>query len=203
MPRIERSFKEQERPFEILVIDCLSTDKTLEIAERMGARIISEHDNNPCESWAKGILEAKGSIISVIGADDYLMPGALKTVRETFNSNFNSWVVGRCLVTKNGELYSASGDDPIDKKTMLVKNLVPCVSCFFTKDLYNRVSGVDTGLRCAQDYDLWMRFLRNGDMPKQIPDHLAVVDYHDGNYSMVHAKDMAEDVSFIKNKYRL
>ncbi len=203
LPRLFRSLKEQEGPYEAFIIDCLSTDDTLDLAKEFGARIVSEQDNSICEAWDKGARNAKGSILCTVSSDDYLMPNALKIVRSEFEKSATSWVIGMCMVIRNGELYSAYGDGPITIETMLEKNLVPAPSSFFTKEAFLNVSGFDTGLKACQDYDLWMRFLRSNYKPTEIPECLAAINVHGDNFSVQNPDIMKSEVKFIRNKYRL
>jgi glycosyltransferase involved in cell wall biosynthesis len=65
-----KSLKNQtEKPFEIIVVDNNSTDKTAEIAKKMGARVIEEKQQGISFSRNAGFDAAKGGIIARIDAD--------------------------------------------------------------------------------------------------------------------------------------
>lgn len=82
-----KSLKEQtEMIYEIIVVDDNSSDKTAEIARRMGAKVIQLKEDPPPgwqgKSWAcwNGFLNSKGKIIVFIDADVRLAPDALKNL---------------------------------------------------------------------------------------------------------------------------
>ena len=80
-------------PLEYIIIDGLSTDKTVEIAESFKERfhergtelrIFSEKDNGIYDAMNKGIDKARGDIIGIINSDDYYEKDAVEAMRDTF-----------------------------------------------------------------------------------------------------------------------
>jgi glycosyltransferase involved in cell wall biosynthesis len=67
---------------EILVVDMKSTDKTVALAEKMGARILSVKRYGYVEpARAKAIQQAKGDWIAIVDADERLTPSLIKELR--------------------------------------------------------------------------------------------------------------------------
>ena len=72
---------------EYIIVDGQSTDNTLSIINKLKderTTVISEKDNGIYDAMNKGISRATGEITGIINADDYYLPGALKTVANTF-----------------------------------------------------------------------------------------------------------------------
>jgi len=76
--------------FEYIIIDGVSRDRTVEIAnsyaEKFAARgvpfrVISEKDNGMYDAINKGISHSRGEIVGVINSDDYYNTDALEKVR--------------------------------------------------------------------------------------------------------------------------
>jgi glycosyltransferase involved in cell wall biosynthesis len=70
-----------------IIIDCLSTDNTMEVVNSYSERIsviISEKDNGIYDAINKGITLAEGDIVGLINADDVFA-----------NSDVSNW--GCCL----------------------------------------------------------------------------------------------------------
>src|SRR5450755_2320688 len=68
-----RSVEEQDYPdIEHIIVDGLSTDNTVNIAQRYPhtAQIISERDEGIYDAMNKGINAAKGEIIGILNSDD-------------------------------------------------------------------------------------------------------------------------------------
>ena len=84
---------QSKMPLEYIIIDGLSTDRTVEIAdsyigkfEEKGCelRVFSEKDNGIYDAMNKGIEKAKGDIIGIINSDDYYEPDAVEVMTKTF-----------------------------------------------------------------------------------------------------------------------
>ena len=74
-------------PDEIIVIDGVSTDGTLEIVQehlRPQDTLVSEPDKGVYDAMNKGVAKASGDIVAILNADDYWMPGTCEMVREAF-----------------------------------------------------------------------------------------------------------------------
>ena len=78
----------QNRPHEILVIDDLSTDKTVDIASEMGANVII-HDVHKGQIAGKntGIKKMNGEYFFTVDQDDRLKPDALSILVEELQRN--------------------------------------------------------------------------------------------------------------------
>ena len=75
--------------YEHIIVDGLSTDKTMDIITRYKNKIhkiISERDNGLYDAINKGIRNASGDIIGILNSDDYFYKDALNIVRKYFES---------------------------------------------------------------------------------------------------------------------
>ena len=82
--RCIRSIKKAESEFkgnvEIIVVCNRCTDRTAEIAESLGARVLTNEDRCIAKVRNTGIAAAKGRIIVTIDADNRMTPGTLSEV---------------------------------------------------------------------------------------------------------------------------
>lgn len=71
LPAVLESLQKQQVdfPFEIIVVDNNSTDRTKEIAEQFGCKVISESHQGITWARRSGVLAAKGEIIVQIDSD--------------------------------------------------------------------------------------------------------------------------------------
>ncbi len=69
----------------VYIVDCFSTDRTVEIARKLGAEVV-EHEwpGNQAEqfNWALDTLEINTGWILRLDADEYLLPGLIEELRE-------------------------------------------------------------------------------------------------------------------------
>ena len=131
-----------------------------------------EPDKGQSDALNKGFAKAKGEWLFWLNADDVLMPGALKKVKE-MASGFRfqvsgeecvDWIVGNTVrIDEDGRIISCvRGNGWHD---WLYHHAVPHVygpSAFFRRDLFERVGGFDASLDVCMDWDLWIRFMRVG-----------------------------------------
>ena len=79
---------------EILVVDGHSNDKTKNIAQELGARIVLDHGKGKGDGVRVGIQEAKGDIIVFIDADGYHDPDDIPILIKPIQENKADLVVG-------------------------------------------------------------------------------------------------------------
>lgn len=151
---------------ELIVVDAASNDGTAAILERYRDRfavLIQEPDNGQSEAINKGFRHASGEILGWINSDDFLLPGALRTVAELFRLHPT-----RDMVIGSGDVISADqqflrhvpGRD-LSADTLLgfrQDRWILQQACFWSARLWKTVGGVDESLHLLMDYDLWFRF---------------------------------------------
>ena len=74
-------------PFEIIVVDNHSTDRTAARAEAAGATVIFEPERGVCQARQRGTTSAKGNIIISTDADTTFSPGWLSAIDRAFDGN--------------------------------------------------------------------------------------------------------------------
>lgn len=72
------------KPYEIIVVDNDSTDKTAEIAKRLGCRVVKEKRKGISNARNKGAKVAKGDILCFIDADGVLTKDWVKEAKKVF-----------------------------------------------------------------------------------------------------------------------
>ncbi|MEK7565937.1 MAG: glycosyltransferase family 2 protein [Patescibacteria group bacterium] len=86
---IERSLKSVDGVDEIIVVDMGSTDKTLEICKKYGAKIFKNipEDGNFDKNRLLGMQKATGDWILKLDSDEELTPGLQKEIKELMTEN--------------------------------------------------------------------------------------------------------------------
>jgi glycosyltransferase involved in cell wall biosynthesis len=181
---IERTIKsifDQNYPnLEVILMDGGSTDETMAIVERYRenfAFIQSERDGGQSAAIVAGFARATGKYISWLNSDDTYAPGALLALGHYLAANptvefayGNTNIIDaddRVIAYKRSIRYVPG----VMKYAFLT---IPQMSAFWTKELYDRVGGIDRSLRFCMDYDLFVR------MSAQAPP--ALVDTLIGNF---------------------
>ena len=145
---------------EYIIVDGQSTDNTLSIINKLKderTTVISEKDNGIYDAMNKGISRATGEITGIINADDYYLPGALKTVANTFLETNADIVYGNLRKIKeiSGEVFEQTlkPDLSLMPKTMGIFH----PATFVKKSVYEKIGLFNTKYRLAADYDFLLR----------------------------------------------
>lgn len=158
LPKLLKSIKEQEfTDYEVIIADANSTDKTLEIAQEYGAKVIP--GGMPAVGRNKGAKIAQGDFLFFLDSDVILPKHFLSHALTEMRLRGVNLASCEFLPLSNLLL-----DKIIHKFGSLSMKLsqfsVPHAPgfCFLiTKDLFDRVGGFDETITIAEDHDLVKR----------------------------------------------
>ena len=148
---------------EHLIMDGDSTDGTAEIVRKIAGiqphiRLISEKDSGQSEAMNKGIVEAKGEIITFLNVDDYFEPNVLNRVLVVFNDlSSPSFVCGNLNIWNgDGTLKHFNKPDRIS----LVELVSNCFewpynpsAYFYHKSLHQKTGPYNVDNHLCMDYE--------------------------------------------------
>lgn len=187
--------KEDGIDLELIVVDGMSKDGSIRILEKYAEEIthtIIEKDKGPANAINKGFALASGDVVAWLNADDLYLPGALRRVRETFESqNELALCFGRCpIIDENGaeirhlitcfkELFF-----PISSQfTFQCINYISQPALFFRRDAMIRAGKLREDMVAAWDYDFMLRLWHYG-KGAVVPGHpIAVFRWHEHSIS--------------------
>jgi hypothetical protein len=163
-----RSVIEQEYPgLEYVVIDGGSTDGSVEAIRKHQKHLsywVSEADGGHSDALNKGFARTSGNIMCWINSSDIHYPWTLATVAEVFSALPQvEWITG--IPT---ELGMAGGPRSVWPAYTNIYDVlagsagtIQQESVFWRRSLWDRAGAtLDQTLRCAGDFDLWLRFFR-------------------------------------------
>ncbi|MCL0094659.1 glycosyltransferase [Dehalococcoidales bacterium] len=99
LPSCLESLKRQDYggDYEVIVVDNASSDRTAEIAFRLGAKVVFEGRRSPSSARQRGLLEARGEIVAFIDADSIAPRQWLTTIVRRFANPQIVAVTGPCV----------------------------------------------------------------------------------------------------------
>lgn len=160
---------------EYIIVDAMSTDHTLDIVSQykhIVTKIICEKDRGISDAFNKGISNATGELIGIINADDILCKGALEKIAKAYEANID---VYRCNIykwnpDKNLMLEVIPSMDLIPRGQKII---VAHPGTFVNRKAYSFYGNYDINCKTMMDYELLIRFAREGANIKYIPEYVA------------------------------
>ncbi|QDE88366.1 glycosyl transferase [Myxococcus xanthus] len=159
-------FAQEERDFEVLVVDDGSTDDTLETLARYGeqVRVLSQRNAGPGAARNLGIQEARGAYVAFLDSDDVWFPWTLATYRRVLEAEGTSLVLGTATLFSRDETLATVRREPLQVLRFAdylasAEDRTPRTACVLAvrAEALRRVGGF-TPLRISgEDYDLLYR----------------------------------------------
>ena len=164
-----QSVLEQSREIlEIIVVDDGSSDDSVAIAQRLGARVVHLSRNlGPAAARNRGIQEAHGDVIVFLDADDYWVPTHCADVVGLLEEH------PECAVAFSRIHRFGAGEESVspvflaaDTPTpalwhLLRDNIVPQSAVAVRRSMFAEHGGYDESRRHSEDYELWLRLARH------------------------------------------
>ena len=118
------------------------------------------------KSLNKGVKLSKGKYIARMDSDDICYSNRFEDQINFFKENKDYALVGSdiIMIDENGRKIGLRNFPPTYSK---IKTKIPIYITFghsavmFKKDAFNKLGGYDENLLYAEDYDLWLRFVKN------------------------------------------
>jgi len=172
-----------------IVADGGSQDGSVEeirklLAGHAWARLVCCPDHGAADALKRELDQARGTILGWLNSDDVLLPGALASVAQQFQSSDADVVYGRGLFIDHlGRIiggYPTMQHDPEFLRTFCY---LTQPSAFFKREHYQKVGGIDPRLMFCFDYDLWLRLADAGARFHYCSEILSATRLHAGTKS--------------------
>lgn len=145
------------KKIEVIVIDNHSSDETVEIARRLGAKVLVKGPERTAQLNC-GIENAQGDYIYRIDSDFILSPDVVeKCVRKCEDDRYDCIMVP-CISLANHFWAKVRW---LERVTYLGEDLLEA-SRFFKIETIQRIGGFDEDLIANEDYDVQFRLIRAG-----------------------------------------
>lgn len=189
---------------EYFVVDGGSRDESRTVIERYADRLtgwISEPDESYADAIGKGFARATGDVLCWINCGDLYLAGALEIARREmsrgdgmiFGSDFYIDNQSRVIRYSHGHVANLRG-------AMLFGGWSPLQdACFWRRDLYEEVGGLDPKVKYAADYDLFLR-LSLATSARFSPYTYSAFRQHSGQKSAAGAADYASEKESIRRR---
>lgn len=163
LPKVLDSIKKQAfSDYEIIVSDAGSTDKTVEIAQKYGCRVVE--GGLPARGRNNGAKAAKGDVLFFLDADTELSDNFLEESLKEFNERQID-IASFCLVPNpSTKISSLLMNTFYNKMIIATEKILPhsAVGILIKKPLFEKLNGYDENIKLAEDHDLGRRAQKEG-----------------------------------------
>jgi glycosyltransferase involved in cell wall biosynthesis len=199
---VESILDQQFTDFEFLIVNDASTDTSRQILTQFEQRdqrirIIDNPENRGLtRSLNNGINAAQGEFIARIDADDLALPGRLAKQVDHLRRSTTCTIVGSVakLIDSDGQSTGQTEHFSPAQLTaqLLFFNSITHSSVMFRRDRIIALGGYNEEFVRAQDYDLWMRCLTDGQQIELLPDVLTAHRVHSGQVTTTQTATMEQ-----------
>lgn len=191
---------------EYIVIDGGSTDNSLDIIRKYEKHLAywhSEKDEGQTDAIATGFDKSSGEILAWLNSDDILLPGALLHIGKVFTKNPRAGVVfGNTLVidSNSNEINRYFWPAQLFKYHWSLGQYIGQESCFWRRDVYNRVGGLNRNKFFVMDYDLFIRMWKVSRF-KKVRRFIGGFRVHEDSKNSKHQDVRVNELNEAKEKY--
>ena len=155
------SLSNQEEPYEVLVVDSDSTDKTQNIIKeyskkKKNIKLLS-YPGTRAESMNYGIQQSTGDAVVFIGGDDIADKNWIKDIREAMK---NSDIVAGKLISNEQDRFGNAANVKFFHKGVNIS--YPGTNTIYKKQILNELGGFDSWFFSAEDLELNLRAVDAG-----------------------------------------
>lgn len=200
---------QREHIHEYFVLDGGSTDGSVDIIRRYAEEggidyWHSRKDKGQSDAIEQGFRRATGDVLCWLNSDDVFLPGAIRLVREQFDRHPEWDVLTGYHVQMDGDSRIISTYRiPGESRRMAYWGVhhIAQQTCFFKRELYERVGRLNLDLHCVMDGDLWIRMLDAGATWGHVPKFLAGFRIHETSKGQSWIEEYAQEGRYMRERY--
>lgn len=193
---------------ELIVLDDGSTDGTRDVLEKYTGRFHWDSHANmgQANTLNKGWTMCKGTYLSYLAADDFLLPGAVSAAVALLNAR-SDIVLTYCdynIVDGRSRVLRCKRTPEYNYWDLAVKMVChPGPAAFFRRDAFERAGLWNPSLRHVPDFEYWLRLGLEGKF-QRIPQVLAAYRLHNRSQSFgpVEQRRAEEIVGVLSDYFR-
>lgn len=175
-------FNQDYTNFEIILVDDGSTDefvktklKQLENVEKI--KVVYKENGGPSSARNEAFRHSKGEYILPLDSDDMILDGYIRSCVNILTKNKDISPV-YCDTHHVGQTQGVETRPEWSKERLLQGPFI--VNCsMFHRESFEKVNGYDEEMVGWEDYDMWIRMMKEGYVGKRIPKPLFVYFHHE------------------------
>lgn len=156
----------QQVPVEVFVLDGGSTDGSVDVIKSFGSRLAgwrSHADAGQAAAINEGIAMGRAPFVCWLNSDDLMLPGGLRSLLGSLQTSDAPVAYGRAThIFENSGRRKEAWVERFSPRRLAQRCFIIQPATLMRRSAWERVSGLDTSLHMALDYDLWWRLYLSG-----------------------------------------
>lgn len=195
---------------EYIIMDGGSTDNSVDIIKKYEKYLsywVSEKDGGQPNALKKGFSLSTGEILGWINSDDKYVAGTFDKINDAFLANKNTeFVYGDYFLLFNDQRLVAKPKISWDFNIALYA-ILPFgqPSSFWTKNIYEKVGGLDVNYQYIFDYEFFLRvgaeLKNNPDGFKHIHDYYSYFRIHDESKTVSQHEKFRQENKILRKQF--
>jgi glycosyltransferase involved in cell wall biosynthesis len=180
-------------PAEVVVVDDGSSDHTRERAEQWGSvlpiTVLRQANGGPAAARRRGIEASSSPLIALLDADDLWLPDHLEVMRATYDRHGGiisagaiRWIPGQGAARRD-HVAAHPVPPPEEQPVAILRSNFVFVGALFSRRDHDRAGGFRDGFSGAEDWDLWIRMIRDGARVWPVGEPTVVYRINEGSLS--------------------
>jgi glycosyltransferase involved in cell wall biosynthesis len=175
---------------EHVLVDGGSTDGTVELAQRLGLRVLKGKDRGIFDAVNKGSFNSSGELLGFLGADDLMLDGGLAHIVRVFHQQGRRWVAGGIRwIDEAGRNLGGFRVPPAwltaRMYVCLGWNPIMHMATYFSREFYDELGGFNPNFKDSGDFEMFARALARAPFA-QVPHAVACFRRTGTNNSVVY-----------------
>lgn len=170
---LQSVFSQTFPDFEMIAMDDGSTDNTVEILTTFSQseprlKVYTQNNQGQSLARARAIQYAQGQYLFCLDSDDKIAPTCLEKMFQAAQTHHAD------IVYSDLRQFEAKTDEAGEPFSLLMQLLINhfVISVLVNKKKYEEIGGFDTSMKCFEDWELWVRMVKNGAKIHYIPEVL-------------------------------
>jgi glycosyltransferase involved in cell wall biosynthesis len=202
--------------FEVIIVTNAAAPETMEIIseyigkdQRVRAFFYPDDSGNACRGRNRGIIEARGEIVSLLDSDDLYYPTTLEKVYRIFDEQKSDLVCGRAYFIVDGTrpvgdfvTGTTTEVSPLNMdRFMRGENPIQTCTVHIRRDLLLKFGGFRPEQEYLEDLELWLRLAHHGCRFYYSDELFAKYRFHQGNTELKYIEQKEYWTEQMKNNY--
>jgi glycosyltransferase involved in cell wall biosynthesis len=202
-----RSVLDQNYPnLDYIVMDGGSTDSSVDIIKKYATKLsywVSEKDNGQSDALVKGFARGTGTIFAYLNSDDVYLPGTLNSIAVAFRDEGLDVVYGNTYwIDPEGNTIGDRRQTPFVPLGYLYGGFdLQQPATFWTREIYQKVDGIDSTFSFAFDTELFTRFVKAGGRFHHVNTFLAGFRIHPESKSTTQLERCQSELDRLRKKH--